>query len=522
MNRLKTLRRNTSGRVGQDSCGRGCSTALGAGGHRHHMPGRPDFGAPLILQRMTDDALSPSLHLNDVTTFNSEGVSEARRHVDEAGAEQSSALERIITIGRGQADITIALRQVAESLRQQDSTRSTAEVQALVGTARRQLAAVTHLEGVVAAALHKVTTTPIEHISVDVLQGISATARDQLANLEQLISEAQDNTTSVKQVAELERIGETVHLALHDSREDQVAEPVTALSLMVQRTVEEIAKLNLGTMFSDLTQAAARLAEGHLGETIPEPRLTEGVALARSLNHIAASMARSREERLSSNRDLEGFARAAAHDLQEPLRTIGMYASLLGHRYADVLDEQGRHYLSVIQDALNRERTLVHDLLEFAHLGAAEQARVETDASLIVAQVIREYASLIALTGATLTVPPLPVIHADSAEIKQLWRNLIGNALKFRRQDVAPVISIQATHDAGAWQFVVKDNGIGFEQHYADRVFGMMQRLHTGLRFEGSGLGLAICTKIVERAGGRLWVQSEPGMGSAFYFTWPA
>ncbi len=471
---------------------------------------------------MTDDPRTISLHSDSGAAFTREGVDEARRHVDEAGAEQSSALERIITIGRGQANITVALRQVAESLRRQDTTRSTAEVQALVGTAQRQLAAVTHLEGVVAAALFSVTATPIEHISVDVLQGISAKARDQLANLEQLIAEAQDNTTSVQQVAELERIGETVHTALHDHQEAQVAEPLMSLSLAVQHTVEEIAKLDLETMFGDLSQAAARLAQGHLGETVPEPLMAEGVALARSLNHIAASMARSEEERLSSNRDLEGFARAASHDLQEPLRTIGMYASLLDQRYAHVLDDQGRQYLSVIQDALKRERKLVHDLLEFARLGAAENNQAETDAGLIVAQVIGEFATLISATGAVFTVAPLPVVVASEAEFLQLWRNLIGNALKFRQQDVTPLISVHVVRDEQAWHFTLEDNGIGLKQEYSERVFGMMERLHTSLRFEGSGLGLAICRKIVERAGGRLWLESEPGTGSVFHFTWPA
>lgn len=474
-----------------------------------------------ILLQMTDDTPPSSLPHHVVTTFDRDGVSEARRHVNEAGAEQSSALERIITIGRGQADIAVALRAVAVTLRRQDTTKSAAEVQTLMDTARRQLAAVTHLEGVVEAALRKVTTTPVEHISVQVLQGISDTAHEQLANLEQLIAEAQDNTNSVQQAAELERIGDAVHTALQDNQPEQVAEPVASLSMAVHQTVEEIAKLDLEGMLSDLTDAAARLALGHLGETVPEPRMAEGVALARSLNHIAASLARSREERLSSHRDLEGFARAAAHDLQEPLRTIGMYASLLRHRYAEVLDDQGRQYLEVIQDALKRERELVHDLLEFARLGAAEPNRGDADAGLIVTQVIGEYAPLIAATNATVNVAPLPMVQADSVEFLQLWRHLIGNALKFRRHDVAPVINVRVAHDAEAWQFVIEDNGIGFDQQYAERVFGMMERLHTTLRFEGSGLGLAICKKIVERAGGRLWVESTLGRGSTFHFTWP-
>ncbi len=470
---------------------------------------------------MPDESSPPSAPPDQPNPFNRQGVSDARRHVDEAGAEQSSALERIITIGRGQADITVALRQVAETLRREDTTKSTAEIQALVATARRQLAAVQHLEGVVSAALHKVTTTPIEHISVDVLQGISITAREQLTNLEQLIAEAQSGTTTARQVAELERIGDTVHSALGNPHSGEVLEPVTSLSLMVQKTVEEIATLDFEAMFGDLTRAAGRLAQGHLGETVPEPLMAEGVALARSLNHIAASMSRAREERLSSHRDLEGFARAAAHDLQEPLRTVGMYASLLERRYADVLDDQGRQYFVVIQDALKRERLLVRDLLEFARLGAAAYSVTETDAGLIVGEVIDEYAELLRTTGARFTVAPLPIIQADPAEFTQLWRNLIGNALKFRRAGVAPDIDLQVARDGEAWHFVLEDNGIGVEPQYAEQVFGMLNRLHSSLRFEGSGLGLAICTKIVERVGGRLWLESEPGQGSAFHFTWP-
>jgi signal transduction histidine kinase len=469
---------------------------------------------------MTDDAAPASPPRPDATVHR-DGVNEARRHVNAAGMQQSSALERIITIGRGQSEIAVALREVTETLRH-DTVKSAAEVQALITTARRQLAAVTHLERVVEAALRQVTTTPVEHISAQVLQGIRDTANEQLANLEQLIAEAQDHT-SPRQAAELERIGDTVHTALQDHHDaaEQTAEPVAVLSRVVHLTAEEIVRLDLESMFGDLTDAAARLALGHLGESVPEPQLAEGVALARSLNHIAASLARSRDERLSSHRDLEGFARAAAHDLQEPLRTIGMYASLLSHRYGEVLDDQGRQYLDVIQDALKRERELVHDLLAFARLGAAEPNREDADAHALVAHVVEEYAPSIAATNATVTVAPLPMVRADRAEFSQLWRHLIGNALKFRRHDAAPIIDVRVVHDAGAWQFVVQDNGIGFDQQYADRVFGMMERLHTTLRFEGSGLGLAICKKIVERAGGRLWVESTPGSGSSFHFTWP-
>ncbi|THF84363.1 hypothetical protein E7T09_20365 [Deinococcus sp. KSM4-11] len=469
---------------------------------------------------MSDHPSFLSVFTEQATPANHDGAREARRHVNEAGIEQSSALERIITIGRGQGDISMALQQVAASLRSPDTTRSPAEVQSLMGTARRQLAAVAHLEGVVAAALHAVRVTPVEHISVEVLQGISATARDQLANLEQLIAEAQDTTTSVQHQAELEQICATVHTAL-DIQDRQIAEPVASLSMVVEQTVDEIAKLNLESMFNDLTQAAGRLAQGHLDETVPEPLLSEGVALARSLNHIAAFMARSRDERLSTNRDLEGFARAASHDLQEPLRIIGMYASLLSQRYSDVLDVQGQQYLGVIQDALKRERVLVHDLLEFARLGAAEQRHVQIDAAVVVAEVIDEYAALIGATETLVTVAPLPTVHADPLEFTQLWRNLIGNALKFRREEGRPVISVRVTLDAEVWHFVVEDNGMGFDQRYADQVFGMLERLQTALHFEGSGLGLAISTKIVERAGGRLWVDSELGTGSVFHFTWP-
>ena len=470
---------------------------------------------------MTDDAAPSSLPEHEAARFPRDGVTEARRHVNEAGAEQSSALERIITIGRGQADIAVALRDVAQTLSQQDSARSAAEVQTLMDTAQRQLAAVHHLEGIVQAALREVTTTPVVHISAQVLQGISDTAHEQLANLDQLIAEAQDSTTSSEQAQELERIGDSVHTAVQNNESEQVAERVASLRMAVQHTADEITRLDLESMFSDLTDAAARLALGHLGEAVPEPRMAEGVALARSLNHIATSLARSREERLNSHRDLEGFARAAAHDLQEPLRTIGMYASLFRHRYAEVLDEQGLQYLEVIQDALKRERELVHDLLEFARLGAAEPNRGDADASSIVKQVIGEYAALIAATNANVTVEPLPMVHADRAEFTQLWRHLIGNALKFRRHDVAPVISVRSAQHTEEWEFLIEDNGIGFEQQYAERVFGMMERLHTTLRFEGSGLGLAICKKIVERAGGRLWVESKPGSGSTFHFSWP-
>jgi PAS domain S-box-containing protein len=229
---------------------------------------------------------------------------------------------------------------------------------------------------------------------------------------------------------------------------------------------------------------------------------------------------RTLEELKSSNAELEQFAYVASHDLQEPLRGIAGLAQLLQQRYQGQLDNQADEFINLIVDGTQRMQTLINDLLAYSRIGRrgetihptkAEAALKATMENLNVA--IREY-------GATITNESLPTVKADATQLIQLFQNLIGNAIKFRA-DRPPQIHIGVTDAGNFWQFSVRDNGIGIEPQYFERIFQVFQRLHTRREYKGTGIGLAICKKIIERHGGRIWVESEIGHGTTFYFTLP-
>lgn len=226
------------------------------------------------------------------------------------------------------------------------------------------------------------------------------------------------------------------------------------------------------------------------------------------------------EELARSNHDLEQFAHVASHDLKEPLRMVTGFMSLLKDRYKDKLDGKGEEYIAFAVEATGRMQRLIDDLLTYARVGRG--GGMETVAvSDILAGVLKNLRRGLEETGATIACDPLPAIRANPLELAQVFQNLIGNAVKFR--GLAPLaIRIGARCEGGMWQFSVQDNGIGLEPQYADRIFKIFQRLHTAEDYPGTGVGLAICKKIVERHGGRIWVDSAPGAGATFHFTIPA
>jgi PAS domain S-box-containing protein len=221
-----------------------------------------------------------------------------------------------------------------------------------------------------------------------------------------------------------------------------------------------------------------------------------------------------------SNADLEQFAYAASHDLQEPLRMVSIYSQLLKEEYGDALDS---HALSYIDFAVNGARRMSHlltALLTYSRVAnASPQLSPKADSGAAVNAALLNLSTVIDHTGATLEVGSLPAVQVLDIHLVQLFQNLIGNGLKYRRDGERPAIRIDAKRDGGgAWLFAVSDNGIGIEPEYLQQIFGIFKRLH-GSSFEGTGIGLALCQKIVERAGGRIWAESEPGRGSTFYFT---
>lgn len=221
-----------------------------------------------------------------------------------------------------------------------------------------------------------------------------------------------------------------------------------------------------------------------------------------------------------SNAELEQFAYVASHDLQEPLRIVASYTQLLARRYKDKLDSDANEFIEFIVDGATRMQNLINDLLSYSRVGTRGQEFESNDLNKILETVINTLDLRIKDSTATVTHDSLPTLPTDGRQMLQLFQNLIGNALKFQ-SDSSPVVHIGVVQLADEYLFSVRDNGIGIDSQYAERIFQVFQRLHGKGEYPGTGIGLAICKKIVERHGGRIWVESSPGTGSTFYFTLP-
>ncbi|MEM7130682.1 MAG: ATP-binding protein [Chloroflexota bacterium] len=221
-----------------------------------------------------------------------------------------------------------------------------------------------------------------------------------------------------------------------------------------------------------------------------------------------------------SNAELEQFAYVASHDLQEPLRAITGYIQLLQRRYADQLDERAVNFIERSVAAANRMKGLIEGLLAYSRVGRRDTPFIMTDCSKLVAQTLNDLAPIIEESHATVAYDSLPTVKGDAILLGQLIQNLVSNAIKFRGTQ-HPEVHIAALSKGSEWLFSVRDNGIGIESEYVDRIFLIFQRLHTRTEYPGTGIGLAMCKKIVEYHGGRIWVKSEVGRGTTFFFTLP-
>jgi signal transduction histidine kinase len=227
------------------------------------------------------------------------------------------------------------------------------------------------------------------------------------------------------------------------------------------------------------------------------------------------------DELARSNEDLQQFAYVVSHDLQEPLRMVSGFCRLLRDRYRGRLDGAADEFLDYAVEGAARMEKMIHDLLAYARVGTRAKRPAPADSGAAFDRALANLAAAVRESGASVTRGPLPVVLADEAQLAQLAQNLLSNAVKFRGA-LPPRVEVAAEPAGGSWLFSVRDNGLGIPARDRERIFGVFERLHPAPERPGSGLGLAICKRIVERHGGRIWAESEPGRGSTFYFTLPA
>ncbi len=265
----------------------------------------------------------------------------------------------------------------------------------------------------------------------------------------------------------------------------------------------------------------------HAFDDMASALATRTAALHRAAEELEATveqrtgeLRRANAELARSNSDLEQFAYVASHDLQEPLRMVTSYLELIERRYADKLDERGHRFIGYAVDGAARMRALITDLLAYSRVGRRDTTVEAVDTARCLRDALANLEVAIRETGTVVTSDDLPTVRGNRQQLTHLFQNLVANAIKFRR-DESPSIHVSVRHDGAVWTFGVRDNGIGIDPEYHDRIFTIFQRLHTRAEYPGTGIGLAICRKVVERHGGQIGVESEPGKGSLFTFTLP-
>jgi len=259
-----------------------------------------------------------------------------------------------------------------------------------------------------------------------------------------------------------------------------------------------------------------------LNVSINDRTLLIGIGLDITERRLAeARLERAHQELERSNKELEQFAYVASHDLQEPLRMVSSFTQLLARRYADKLDQDAMEFIHYAVDGANRMQQLIQDLLAFSRVTTRGQPKTRIHAHDALDNALSNLQTVIAETGARITHDDLPEVYFDRTQLVQVFQNLIGNAIKFRKSDQSPCVHIAFHQQAAECVFSVQDNGIGINPKYFNRIFVIFKRLHTRETYPGSGIGLALCKSIVERHGGRIWVESQPDNGAAFRFTVP-
>ena len=288
-----------------------------------------------------------------------------------------------------------------------------------------------------------------------------------------------------------------------------------------------------GTSLAIVTPLRVRKAYGHIaviggpftpvfGEDEVERLGSYGVDAGAAIERVdlVRQLARRAFELERSNEALQEFAYIASHDLQEPLRMVASYLQLLRGRYSGKLDADADEFINYAVDGARRMQSLINDLLEYSRVGTKTAPMKPTSLTEVLATTAVNLRATIEESGATVVVGPMPTVIGDEGQLMQLTQNLVANAIKFHG-DAAPEVHVDARRGSGEWDIVVSDNGIGIEPRHAERIFQIFRRLHPANEYPGTGIGLAICRKIVERHGGRIWVEAIPSRGAAFHFTLP-
>ena len=285
---------------------------------------------------------------------------------------------------------------------------------------------------------------------------------------------------------------------------------------------EVVARVKTHLMLNRLSQKLQQQNQDLQAEIERRQQIEQELNLSRNLlqennDSLEQTVVERTAELSDSNQDLEQFAYIASHDLRQPLRKIRMCTEYLAEDYSHCFDEQAESYMTYIKGSVDRMYLLIDDLLTYSRVGKQEKEPIAIDLGKIVAECIEDLSIVIEEKQAIVRYDNLPTIEGNLREIRQLFQNLISNALKFT-SDRPPEIEITA-NQANGWLLAVKDNGIGIDLQFSDKIFQMFQRLHADSEYEGTGIGLAICQKVVNSHGGNIWVKSQPGKGSCFYFT---